>query len=105
MTAPPSAFSPQGSTHVAAVIGCPVRHSLSPVLHNAAYRALGLDWLRCKSNPFNKNKNACGLWSDLEGLLAAATLVVGAMSLVELAREEQKVVGEAAKLVRGFWEL
>ena len=45
MTAPPSAFSPQGSTHVAAVIGCPVRHSLSPVLHNAAYRALGLDWV------------------------------------------------------------
>src|SRR5205807_7699272 len=45
LTAPPSAFSPQGSTHVAAVIGCPVRHSLSPWLHNAAYRALGLDWV------------------------------------------------------------
>lgn len=26
----------------AAVLGCPVGHSLSPVLHNAAYRALGL---------------------------------------------------------------
>jgi shikimate dehydrogenase len=33
-----------GATRVAAVIGHPVRHSLSPVLHNAAYRALGLDW-------------------------------------------------------------
>jgi shikimate dehydrogenase len=30
---------------VAAVIGCPVRHSLSPVIHNAAFRALGLDWV------------------------------------------------------------
>ncbi|MDQ1480822.1 MAG: shikimate dehydrogenase, partial [Actinomycetota bacterium] len=30
---------------VAAVIGEPVRHSLSPRLHNAAYRALGLDWV------------------------------------------------------------
>ncbi|MDP9072258.1 MAG: shikimate dehydrogenase [Actinomycetota bacterium] len=29
---------------MAAVIGDPVRHSLSPVLHNAAFRALGLDW-------------------------------------------------------------
>jgi shikimate dehydrogenase len=36
---------PAGSTRVAAVIGCPVRHSLSPVIHNAAYRALGLDWV------------------------------------------------------------
>lgn len=28
----------------AAVLGKPVAHSLSPVLHNAAYAALGLDW-------------------------------------------------------------
>jgi shikimate dehydrogenase len=28
----------------AAVLGSPVAHSLSPVLHTAAYRALGLDW-------------------------------------------------------------
>ncbi|WP_018143701.1 shikimate dehydrogenase family protein [Alloscardovia criceti] len=31
--------------HHAAVLGSPIAHSLSPVLHNAAYRALGLtDW-------------------------------------------------------------
>lgn len=34
-----------GSTRVAAVIGSPVTHSLSPVLHNAAFGALGLDWV------------------------------------------------------------
>jgi shikimate dehydrogenase len=34
-----------GATRVAGVIGDPVRHSLSPVLHNAAYHALGLDWV------------------------------------------------------------
>jgi shikimate dehydrogenase len=34
-----------GSTRLAGVIGDPVRHSLSPVLHNAAYRELGLDWV------------------------------------------------------------
>ncbi len=33
-----------GATKVAAVIGHPVAHSLSPALHNAAYTALGLDW-------------------------------------------------------------
>jgi shikimate dehydrogenase len=28
----------------AAVLGSPVAHSLSPVLHSAAYAALGLEW-------------------------------------------------------------
>lgn len=32
-------------TRVAAVIGDPVRHSLSPAIHNAAFRAAGLDWV------------------------------------------------------------
>jgi len=38
-------MTPVGSTRVAAVIGSPVGHSLSPVLHNAAFEALGLDWV------------------------------------------------------------
>lgn len=33
------------ATGLAAVIGHPVRHSLSPTIHNAAYRAMGLDWV------------------------------------------------------------
>jgi shikimate dehydrogenase len=32
------------STRHAAVLGSPIAHSLSPVLHRAAYAALGLDW-------------------------------------------------------------
>lgn len=36
---------PTAATSVAAVIGDPVRHSLSPPLHNAAFDALGLDWV------------------------------------------------------------
>lgn len=36
---------PTASTRVAGVIGTPVGHSLSPVLHNAAFHALGLDWV------------------------------------------------------------
>jgi shikimate dehydrogenase len=34
-----------GSTALVAVLGDPVRHSLSPVMHNAALRELGLDWV------------------------------------------------------------
>lgn len=41
MTRPPVS----GATRVAAVIGHPVRHSLSPALHNAAFEQLGLDWV------------------------------------------------------------
>lgn len=33
------------ATRVAGIIGDPVRHSLSPVLHNSAYQELGLDWI------------------------------------------------------------
>lgn len=37
--------APTGTTRLAAVIGSPVRHSLSPVLHNAGFAAAGLDWV------------------------------------------------------------
>jgi len=34
-----------GKTKLAGVIGSPVRHSLSPAIHNAAFAAAGLDWV------------------------------------------------------------
>ncbi|MCB0883117.1 MAG: shikimate dehydrogenase [Thermoleophilia bacterium] len=34
-----------GATRVAGIIGWPVAHSLSPAMHNAAFGALGLDWV------------------------------------------------------------
>ncbi|MDP9454074.1 MAG: shikimate dehydrogenase [Actinomycetota bacterium] len=37
-------WAPGAHTRLAGVIGCPVRHSRSPAIHNAAFRALGLDW-------------------------------------------------------------
>jgi shikimate dehydrogenase len=37
--------TPTAATQLTAVIGSPVRHSLSPTLHNAAFAAAGLDWV------------------------------------------------------------
>lgn len=34
-----------GQTRTVGIIGWPVAHSLSPRIHNAAFRALGLDWV------------------------------------------------------------
>jgi shikimate dehydrogenase len=34
-----------GATHLAAVIGDPIRHSRSPAIFNAAFAATGLDWV------------------------------------------------------------
>lgn len=50
MSAAESAATPptiriSGATTVAAVIGDPVAHSLSPTVHNAAFAAEGLDWV------------------------------------------------------------
>lgn len=36
---------PSAASEVVGVVGDPVRHSLSPLLHNAAFGALGLDWV------------------------------------------------------------
>jgi len=35
----------RGSTRKVGVIGWPIEHTLSPVIHNAAFVALGMDWI------------------------------------------------------------
>lgn len=39
----PASWRISGSTRLAGVLGWPITHTLSPVMHNAAFRALGLD--------------------------------------------------------------
>lgn len=43
-TTPLSAPALSGQTRIVGVIGWPIAHSVSPAMHNAAFRALGLDW-------------------------------------------------------------
>jgi shikimate dehydrogenase len=44
-SAPPASRPIRGSTSLVGVLGDPVRHSLSPVMQNAALAALDLDWV------------------------------------------------------------
>ena len=46
MAPPPSGWrAPSAASRVVGVMGDPIAHSLSPRLHNAAFAALGLDWV------------------------------------------------------------
>jgi shikimate dehydrogenase len=62
-----------GSTRVAGIIGDPVRYSLSPALHNAAFSALGLDWVYV---PFPVADGAAGA-----AIAGAAALGVAGLSV------------------------
>ena len=41
----------KASTEIYCIFGNPVRHSLSPVIHNTAFGALGMDALYCAFEP------------------------------------------------------
>lgn len=69
-----------------------------------ALSRLGLNWLRCPTANNFFNKRGCNAWADLEALLALGE-VVGLLSLVELAKEEQAVISAVASGVRDVLEV
>jgi shikimate dehydrogenase len=62
-----------GDTRVAAVVGKPVRHSLSPTILNAAFAATGLDWV------YTAFEVANGRGAD--AVVAMRTLGLGGLSV------------------------
>ena len=60
-----------GKTSLVGLLGHPVNHSLSPTMHNAAYKQMGLDWcyLAKPCDKFNLHKVIAGLrLIDCKGL-------------------------------------
>lgn len=71
----------------------------------AALATLGLDWLRCKSNPFNNNKNACSLWNDLLGLLGGAAIFGAALDFRDIVKAGAAIEGEVANALEALAQL
>jgi shikimate dehydrogenase len=91
----------------AAVIGSPVAHSLSPVLHGAAYRALGLDWTydRVECDEAGVPALVAGLDPSWVGLSVTMPGKRAALAVATSATDRAAVVGAANTLVRvpGGW--
>jgi shikimate dehydrogenase len=88
----------------AGLIGDPVDHSLSPLIHEAAYRALGLDW-RYAAFRVQEGRVAAALdearRSGMRGLSVTTPLKAAAWRLCEDCSETVSRVGAANTVVFG----
>jgi shikimate dehydrogenase len=86
----------------AAVLGHPVAHSLSPVLHRAAYEALGLDWSYEAIDVDVPDLEAflAALDDDWAGLSLTMPLKNEAARLADFIEPQAKLVGPVNTLVR-----
>lgn len=76
------------STRLAAVLGAPVRHSLSPALHNAAFAALGVDavFVALEVRP-----------ADLDGVVGSLA-AIGALGASVTVPHKRAVIGACDRL-------
>lgn len=90
-------------TRKAAVLGSPIEHSLSPVLHLAAYQALGLDdWTyeRIECAEEQLPGLVSGLSAEWAGLSVTAPNKIAALAAASARTELAETVGSANTLVR-----
>lgn len=92
-----------GATRLYGILGWPVRHSLSPSLHEAAFDALGLDavYARVPVPPTRLPVAMTGLRSlGLAGGNVTAPHKVEVMAMLDAVDEEARAVGAVNTLVR-----
>lgn len=96
------------ATRVVGVIGEPVRHSLSPLVHNAAFSAMGLDWA---SVAFPVSAGEVGLAVDgmralgIEGLSVTMPHKEAALASVDRCSAVASTLGAVNTIVRQDGEL
>jgi shikimate dehydrogenase len=86
----------------AAVVGKPVAHSLSPVLHTAAYEALGLNWTytRLEASESELAALVAGLDESWVGLSVTMPGKRAALEVATTTTARARAVGAANTLVR-----
>lgn len=84
-----------------AVLGSPISHSLSPVMHRAAYVELGLDWtydaVKVTEDELEEFLNHLG--DDVRGLSITAPLKRAAARLARVRSEDVETVGVANTVI------
>ncbi|WP_024873671.1 shikimate dehydrogenase [Saccharomonospora piscinae] len=99
----------RGAARRAGLAGSPVRHSLSPVLHNAAYAALGLSGWRYDTHEVDADSLpgfVAGLGPEWAGLSVTMPGKRVALDIADVATPRARVVGAANTLTRaasGRW--
>lgn len=85
------------------MVGKPVAHSLSPVLHTAAYEALGLNWTyaRLEASESELPALVAGLDESWVGLSVTMPGKRAALEVAKTATARAMAVGAANTLVRG----
>jgi shikimate dehydrogenase len=87
----------ESMTKQAAVLGSPISHSLSPTLHQAAYVALGLDWIYTAIEV--KESELSGFVANLDSSWVGLSLT---MPLKEIAFQVATEVDDVARKVRSI---
>lgn len=84
-----------------AVVGSPIAHSLSPVMHRAAYRALGLDWdyQAIEVKPMGLADFVASLDRNWRGLSVTAPLKNEAMIVADHHHDDVESTSSANTLV------
>lgn len=86
----------------AAVLGSPIAHSRSPVLHRAAYAALGLDWsydaIEVTTSGLPAFLDACP-WPEWAGLSLTMPLKTDVLPLLDEVSETAELVSAANTVV------
>ncbi len=90
------------STRLCAVIGNPVAHSLSPAIHNAAFAALGLDfiYLPCQVEDVAGALAGMRALHNFRGLSVTIPHKIAAMDYVDEVEETDRSIGSINTIVK-----
>ncbi len=91
-----------GKTRICGIFGCPVGHSSSPAMHNAAYNYLGLNWVYIPFQVESKNLPAA-----IEGIRALGMVGINvtvphkqeALKLVDLLTPAARIIGAVNTII------